>query len=451
MKRSYRDMLRGAITLSMIGALLCGATACATEGESAGIPYSTPPGITLVNVSKVFDSTQDQFLWRRLGDAEGKPLYTFDADTTPNQSTCLAECAQQFPPVVALRDARSYSDWSIVTRADGVKQWAYQGKPLHRYSGEDPQGQPYSGSTASLTAEDPDWYDPSSKFYSPQSGWRRVAFSPEKTMQAPPGLELQSLAVANGFGFVDAASGMTVYALAASAKPSSQWVMVQAPALAKPIGEFSIAKAEDRTPQWLYKGKRLYTFKGDYAAGDVNGIFAGKEAQAALAYRNFLPESLVIALLQGRGPMMVTQEGKSVYTQARYNLQYGGRQTRIGYTIPYNEAKAVGTRGCVQQCTGTWKPVLTPKNAQASGYWEVATRADGSKQWAYKGSPLYTYVQDKESGDILGNNRHVIVYGDPEGKISLDVTVGDLGYEDGGSASRHSGSGFYWHLASLVY
>ena len=35
------------------------------------VPYSTPAGITLVDVSKLMDEGSPQFLWRRLGDAQG--------------------------------------------------------------------------------------------------------------------------------------------------------------------------------------------------------------------------------------------------------------------------------------------------------------------------------------------------------------------------------------------
>lgn len=31
-------------------------------------------------------------------------------------------------------DAKASGDWSIVTRDDGGKQWAYKGKPLYVYS-----------------------------------------------------------------------------------------------------------------------------------------------------------------------------------------------------------------------------------------------------------------------------------------------------------------------------
>ena len=147
---------------------------------------------------------------------------------------------------------------------------------------------------------------------------------------------------------------------------------------------------------------------------------------------------------------MTTREGKSVYTQARYNLQYGGRQTRNGYTIPYNDAKLVGTRGCSDECTQTWKPVLAGKGAQSQGFWEVATRPDGSRQWAYKGSPVYTYVEDEQPGDIRGNNRHVVVYGDPQGRNEAMMSVAAPQRKNGG-ASAQAGSGFYWHVAGLTY
>jgi len=96
--------------------------------------------------------------------------------------------------------------------------------------------------------------------------------------------------------------------------------------------------------------------------------------------------------------------------------------------------------------TKTWKPLLAPANATGGGPWEVETRSDGTKQWSYKGSPLYTYVGDKKPCDIEGNNRHEIVYGDAEGKVDLSVTGGDSA-----QGRNNAGSGFYWHLVTMVY
>jgi hypothetical protein len=87
------------------------------------MPYSTPPGITLVDVVKLIDESSPQFLWRRLGDANGNPLYTYDADQ-PGKSSCYAECAQEFAPLVADAHAKGFADWSIVVRDDHGRQWA---------------------------------------------------------------------------------------------------------------------------------------------------------------------------------------------------------------------------------------------------------------------------------------------------------------------------------------
>jgi predicted lipoprotein with Yx(FWY)xxD motif len=34
----------------------------------------------------------------------------------------------------------------------------------------------------------------------------------------------------------------------------------------------------------------------------------------------------------------------------------------------------------------------------------VITREDGSKQWAYKGKPLYTWTKDQKPGEKTGDN-----------------------------------------------
>lgn len=440
-------MRTNVIAFAALASLTCGAAVQAAPHEA--VPYATPPGITLIDVDKILTSSSAQFIWRRLGDANGKPLYTYDKDPV-GKATCTAECAKDFTPFLADRGAKPSGDWTLIARPDHTRQWAYQGKALYRYTGEDPVGDPFGGDTATQVAENPQWYDPGSKFYSPKPGlFHRAAYTPEKSLKAPAGIALQSLAVANGFGLVDTASGMTLYAIEKDKSLSRDWKPEYASALALPVGDFSIVKRADGTHQWAYRGRALYTFDGDYAPGEVNGIFEDKSVTAALVYRNYLPAEFAIGQYTGRGPLLTTRDGLSVYTEARYNLQYGGRETRTGYVIPYSIAKDVGTRGCVGSCTETWKPVRAPADAISWGFWEVATRPDGSKQWAYKGSPLYTYVGDHKGGDIEGNNRHVVIYGDPDGKTDLSVVVGSS--PRGGGPSMESGAGFYWHIAGLFF
>jgi predicted lipoprotein with Yx(FWY)xxD motif len=65
-------------------------------------------------------------------DARGMTLYTFDKDPA-GRSACNGQCAKNWPPFEAPADARPSGDWSVVTRDDGTRQWAWQGKPLYRW------------------------------------------------------------------------------------------------------------------------------------------------------------------------------------------------------------------------------------------------------------------------------------------------------------------------------
>lgn len=69
-----------------------------------------------------------------LTDAKGMTLYTFDRDGTPGKSACNGPCATNWPPLMAAADAKPMGDWTVITRDDGGKQWAYKGKPLYAWS-----------------------------------------------------------------------------------------------------------------------------------------------------------------------------------------------------------------------------------------------------------------------------------------------------------------------------
>jgi predicted lipoprotein with Yx(FWY)xxD motif len=53
---------------------------------------------------------------------------------------------------------------------------------------------------------------------------------------------------------------------------------------------------------------------------------------------------------------------------------------------------------CVQQ----WPPFIADDASHAVGDWSIIARHEGSKQWAYKGHPLYTFYKDQLPGDING-------------------------------------------------
>ncbi|CAN5343726.1 hypothetical protein BH09PSE6_BH09PSE6_10190 [soil metagenome] len=70
-----------------------------------------------------------------LVDAGGMTLYTFDKDTAGSgKSACNGPCATLWPPMMAEASAKPEGDYTIVTRDDGMKQWAYKGLPVYLYS-----------------------------------------------------------------------------------------------------------------------------------------------------------------------------------------------------------------------------------------------------------------------------------------------------------------------------
>ena len=70
---------------------------------------------------------------------EGRTVYTFDQDAA-GASSCYGDCAEEWPPVTAAADAQPFGQMSVVTRTDGARQWAYDGKPLYLYHDDDAPG-----------------------------------------------------------------------------------------------------------------------------------------------------------------------------------------------------------------------------------------------------------------------------------------------------------------------
>ncbi len=68
-----------------------------------------------------------------LVNARGMTLYTFDKNSD-GKSVCNGPCAANWPPVAAAADDKGSGGYSVITRDDGTRQWAYKGKPLYTWS-----------------------------------------------------------------------------------------------------------------------------------------------------------------------------------------------------------------------------------------------------------------------------------------------------------------------------
>lgn len=97
---------KATIALALAGALL---GACSTMGKA---PAMASDGV--------------------LTGPNGMTLYTFDKDAAGSgKSVCNGPCANNWPPFMASGTDSAQGDYTIVTRDDGSKQWAWKGKPLY--------------------------------------------------------------------------------------------------------------------------------------------------------------------------------------------------------------------------------------------------------------------------------------------------------------------------------
>jgi len=98
---------------------------CSTTILAAALAASSAAGAQQAPAKTAADGT--------LTNAAGMTLYTFDRDAG-DKSTCNGPCATNWPPLMATGDAKATGDWTVITRDDGAKQWAYKGKPLYTWN-----------------------------------------------------------------------------------------------------------------------------------------------------------------------------------------------------------------------------------------------------------------------------------------------------------------------------
>ncbi len=79
---------------------------------------------------------------------------------------------------------------------------------------------------------------------------------------------------------------------------------------------------------------------------------------------------------------------------------------RRGLTLYHLSVERKGHFICTNStCLSLWKPIVVKKGTTPTGAKSLSTvkRPDGRLQVAYKGGPLYTFVEDHKPGDMKGN------------------------------------------------
>jgi predicted lipoprotein with Yx(FWY)xxD motif len=450
MLRSHVDspVAQAARTLVGVLAMMCAAS---VQARAPQVPPTTPPGVTLVEVVRELNASEPKLLWVRPGDATGNTLLMSDHDT-PHASRCVGACAQEFLPLRAARGARAFGDWSLVMRPDGMPQWAYQSHPLYTWTKEQISGEVATNVALSETANLKLAEDPvQAGALLPPAGWQVVRFTPAATKTLPDGIDLQLVDSAQAVALVDA-NGLTLYSFDGDVRHDGQecaangcrlqWVPLAAPALGIAVGDFSIVTRDDGSRQWTYKGRPLYLYGGDQLAGDAHGIGVDPRWAVAALSENFRPANTSVTTFNGYGDAL-SWNGKTLYGSYPFEKRWGGRNLRETFSHnAYAKGKRLGASACADSaCLQRWQPFLAPASAQSAGLWEIVTRPDGSRQWAYKGYALYTYRGDRSQGDHTGQATYD--FHDPEGNYKQFQQALFLA----NFAQYRGGAGIYWNIA----
>jgi predicted lipoprotein with Yx(FWY)xxD motif len=415
----------------------------------ASLP-TTPQGITLVEVVRELPISQPEILWVRIGDADGRTVFTHDQDAA-RVSKCDAECAKEFPPLLAPRGAKAFGDWSLVRRADGSRQWAYQSRPLYTWSQEQAPGEVATNVGLTETANSKLAETPVvAGSLLPPEGWRVARFTPVAAMSLPDGVDVRLVPSVQAVALTDA-SGFTLYSFDGDARNDQQkciasgcdarWIAVPAPALAASFGDFSVVTRADGSTQWAYKKRPLYTHSNDKLPGDAYGVGLDEHWSVAVITENFRPANVSVTALEGYGDALALN-GMTLYGGYAFEKRWGGRNLRDTFTNVYAKGKQLGGAACADaQCLSKWRPFAAPANAQPSGFWEPISRRDGTKQWAYKGYALYSYAGDDAPGQHNGQATYDFEKFEGEGfDLQRVAYLKQISNASGGV-------GIYWNIA----
>ena len=152
----------------------------------------------------------------------------------------------------------------------------------------------------------------------------------------------------------------------------------------------------------------------------------------AAAWTAALFVALAGLLVGGAGatakPLVTTAQNTQLHAKILVN--------RSGLTLYHLSVEHKGHFICTNKtCLPFWHPLLVPRGTKPVGRVVLGTvqRPNGATQVAYKGEPLYTFVQDKKRGDVKG-----------EGFKDVGVWhAATVGTAASSSSSSSSGSGGY--------
>ncbi|MHB1205458.1 MAG: hypothetical protein ACYCZX_07815 [Rhodospirillaceae bacterium] len=310
-------------------------------------------------------------------------------------------CAEVWAPEYAADDARPVGDFTIFTRKDGKKQWAYDHQALYTSYLDQVPGDVMAASTRYGGGDAP--------------AVRHVAVAPSLH---PSGFNVISTELGRQ---VLTDKNFSIYAWDRDGPLKSNcedlctrtWEPVLAPAVAQASGDWSVFERSTGVYQWAYRKKPLYTYKLDsdqrsQDGSDIPGWHNVYTQKAPPPPQEFTFQDSI------GGVVLADAKGKTLYT---YNCADDSVDQLACDQVdsPQVYRLAICGGGEVERCLRDWPYVVASASAKSlSRSWQVIAinpqtghlAKDGDQAlrvWAYRGRPVYTNAADKAAGDIAGN------------------------------------------------
>jgi predicted lipoprotein with Yx(FWY)xxD motif len=308
-------------------------------------------------------------------------------------------CTEVWPPFLASRSAKPVDQWSIITRKDGMLQWAYRGLPLYTSHLDRLPGDVLGGRADRLILDAPAMRRP-------------VGPAPD----LPPGFSVKTMSTGR---LLVTTQGWSVYSSdrdtagrsSCDAVCQKTWIPLLAPYVSRPHGSWSVIDLAAGVRQWTFHGKPLYRNALDSGAHR----FTGSDVPGwHNVYTQRAPDPPAGFTIQDTtaGQVLADAQGRTVYT---YVCGDDGVD-QLGCDHPDDTQVyrlAICGGGDAKHCLELFPYVIAPANARSSSRsWKIlsidpmtgrktAPETRGAlRVWAYRDRPVYTYSGDHQPGDV---------------------------------------------------
>ncbi|MET0281856.1 MAG: hypothetical protein ABW278_12155 [Steroidobacteraceae bacterium] len=314
-----------------------------------------------------------------------------DLDTRPT-------CTQMWPPVLAAAGAAPVGEWGLVQRADGHKQWTYEGFPVYRSALDTRPGQ-VNGAVRGGHGD---------------AGVRRQAIGPKP--QVPPAFQV--LTVATGRLVVNQ-DGFSVYVWDGDAPNTarcrgeclSEWRPVAAAQMARPGADWDVIERVPGQKQWVFRGRPVYTRIKEARPASLEGEDIPGWHNVYTQKNPAVPAGFTLQETRA-GRILADANGKSLYIyrcvdDALDNLSCDHPASTQAYRL------AVCGKSDPQRCATMFPYALAPLDAKTDSLIWATMFVDpktGKKAqrgaagalhvWTFRDRPIYTHGLDRKPGDI---------------------------------------------------